>query len=225
VVPTVASNEGTLRHRVAVAVLESRLGSGSRRSVYFPGNVRPVSDYPAADVVVRRADYVAATDARVDDQRLVSWLAERRKGTIYTPDSSISAAPPPLVRPHLLATAAHGRAHGAAARRTRGASLSVASAVSLAPALAAIAGVGLVLAGGAARKVGLALLLAYALALLASGVHASLRFRSLAVGLFQPAAVVASQVAYLAGFVRGLIEPTRPVGRADARAAPPSQTA
>jgi glycosyltransferase involved in cell wall biosynthesis len=224
VVPTVASNEGTLRHRVAAAVLESRLGSGSRRSVHFPGNVRPVNDYPAADVVVRSADYMAARDAGVDDQGLVSWLAERGKATIYAPDASISASPPPLVRPHLRATAAHGRARGAAARATRGASLSVASAVSLAPALAALAGVGLVLAGGGAREVGLVLLLAYALALVASGIHAALRFRSLAVGLLQPVAVLTSQAAYLVGFLRGLITPARPARRADARAAPPSQT-
>jgi hypothetical protein len=53
-------------------------------------------------------------------------------------------------------------------------------------------------------SVGVALVLAYAAALAASGLHASLRFRSLAVGFLQPPAVVASQAAYMVGFVRGL---------------------
>jgi hypothetical protein len=37
-------------------------------------------------------------------------------------------------------------------------------------------------------------------------VHAALRFRSLAVGLLEPAAVVASELTYVYGFVRGFIE-------------------
>jgi hypothetical protein len=48
------------------------------------------------------------------------------------------------------------------------------------------------------------LLLAYAAALVLSGVHAAVRFRSVAVGLIEPPAVVVSQVAYLVGFARGL---------------------
>ena len=64
---------------------------------------------------------------------------------------------------------------------------------------------------------GFALLLAYAGALVASGVHAAARFHSPTVGLLQPLAVVASQATYLCGFVRGLMErPER--GRQEARA-------
>jgi hypothetical protein len=39
-----------------------------------------------------------------------------------------------------------------------------------------------------------------------SGIHAGLRFRSLAIGLCHPPAVVASHVSYLGGFLRGLME-------------------
>ena len=45
-----------------------------------------------------------------------------------------------------------------------------------------------------------------AAALGASGIHAAVRFRSLAVGALEPPAVVASQAAYLAGFLRGLAD-------------------
>jgi glycosyltransferase involved in cell wall biosynthesis len=225
VVPSIASNEGTLGRRVAAAVLESRLASGSRRPVHFPGNVRKVTDHPTGDLVVRRLDYLAAKREGVEDGRIVSWLAELGKTTVYTPDASVSASPPPLVRPHLVATLAHARARGATARRTRGASLSGASALSVAPALGAIVGVALLVPGGPARDVGAVLLLVYALALAASGAQAAARFHSLRVGLLQPAAVIATQAAYLVGFVGGLTARRRRASVADPKAAPPSQTA
>jgi glycosyltransferase involved in cell wall biosynthesis len=215
VVPMVASLEGTRGRRVAAAVLESRLGGGSRRSLYFPGNVRLVADHPAGDVVMRRADYVIASTEGVDDERLVSWLSERGKLTVYTPDTSVSALPPSLIRPHLAAAIRHARARGAVARRSRGASLSGASALSLAPAAAAVVGGAFVIVGGRLRDVGLGLLLAYGIALAASGIHAAARFRSPLMGLLQPPAVVVSQAAYLLGFLRGLIEPVRSASRAD----------
>jgi glycosyltransferase involved in cell wall biosynthesis len=204
VAPTLAPLQAPLRQRVAAAVLESRLGGGSRRSSFLPGNVRTVVDHPAESIVVRRSDYLAALAADIDDEQLVVWLASRGRRTIYTPDTSVSAPPPPLVRAHLEGVVRHARARGAAARRTHGRSLSVATALSLAPMLAATAGLILIAAGGPARTVGLALVLAYAAALLLSGSHAALRFGSLAVGALEPPAVVASQAAYLAGFALGL---------------------
>ena len=70
--------------------------------------------------------------------------------------------------------------------------------------VAGVAGAILLVPGGAWRTAGLVLLLGYAAALVLSGLHAAFRFRSLAVGLLEPPAVVASQGAYLAGFLRGL---------------------
>jgi glycosyltransferase involved in cell wall biosynthesis len=204
VVPTVSPLRASLLQRIAASVLESRLGSGSRRTSYFPGNVRAVSDYPAKSVVARRGDYLGALDAGVDDEELVAWLAAQGKRTIYTPDTSLAAVPAPLIRPHLSDTFRHARARGAAARRTRGRSLSLATALSLAPTAAAAAGGVLLAAGVSIGAVGAGLVLAYAAALAASGLHASLRFRSLAVGVLQPPAVVASQATYMVGFVRGL---------------------
>jgi hypothetical protein len=61
------------------------------------------------------------------------------------------------------------------------------------------------LAGGGLRTSGLVLVLLYAAALVASGIHAALRFRSLATGVLEPPAVVATQAAYAYGFVRGLV--------------------
>jgi hypothetical protein len=49
-----------------------------------------------------------------------------------------------------------------------------------------------------------AIVLVYAAALVASGIRAGVRFRSFAVGVLEPLAILPSQAAYLAGFVRGL---------------------
>jgi glycosyltransferase involved in cell wall biosynthesis len=204
VAPTLAPLRAPLPQRVAAAVLESRLGGGSRRSSFFPGNVRTVFDHPAESIVVRRSDYLAALDAGIDDEQLVVWLASRGRRTIYTPDTSVSAAPAPLVRAHLEGVVRHARARGTAARRTHGRSLSVATALSLAPMLAATAGLVLIASGEPVRTVGIGLVLAYAAALVLSGLHAAIRFQSLAVGALEPPAVVASQAAYLAGFALGL---------------------
>jgi glycosyltransferase involved in cell wall biosynthesis len=205
VAPTISPLRTALRTRVAAAVLESRLGGGSRRSGYFPGNVRALNDHPAESVVLRRSDFVALLEAGVEREEWVAWLAMRNRRTIYTPDTSISAAPAPLLSAHLLGTLGHARARGHAARRTRGRSISRATALSLAPAVSATIGLALLFAGGALRTAGLVLVLIYAGALSASGLHAGLRFRSAAVGLLEPPAVVASQVVYAFGFVRGLL--------------------
>src|SRR5262249_57776152 len=112
---------------------ESRLGSGSRRLGYLPGNVRAVTDHPGDSVVIRSADHASAQTAGVDGEHLVAWLAEQGRRTIYTPDTSISAPPAPLVAPHLAQTFRHARARGSTARRSHGGSPSLPAALSLAP--------------------------------------------------------------------------------------------
>jgi glycosyltransferase involved in cell wall biosynthesis len=206
VAPAVSPPDTGFRERVASAVLESRLGGGSRRSRFLPGNVGMVADYPAEGVVVRRDDYVESLRMGVQPEELVSWLAARRRTTIYTPDTAISAAPPPIFAPHLRATIRQARSRGAVARATRGSSLSVATALSVVPLGAALAAIGLVFAGGTAETVGLVVLGAYVVALASSGAFAALRLRSIAVGALTPVVVVLTQGAYVAGFARGLLD-------------------
>ena len=207
VVPALAPVDVGLRCRVAAAVLESRLGGGSRRFRYLPGNVREVADFPAASCVLRREEYLAARQAGVDGERLVAWLARRGRRTVYTPDTSVAEAPAPLLGPHLRGTLDHARARGSAARQTRGASLSGATLLSLAPVACAVAGVSLVASGGPRRELGGALVLAYAAALAGSGTLAALRFRSVPVGLLAAPALLATQAAYVAGFAHGFARP------------------
>jgi glycosyltransferase involved in cell wall biosynthesis len=205
VTPTVAPLKATARERAAAAVLESRLGGGSRRSRHFPGNVRAVSDYPADNVIVRRADYAAALAAGVDGERLVAWLAQRSRESVYTPDTSVSVVPEPVFGPHLRATVRHAQARGSAARTSGGSSLSAATALSLLPTGCAV--VGAVLAavgGGVARDVGVGLLAGYGALVVSSGLLAAVRFRSPGVGTLAVPALIATHAAYVGGFVQGL---------------------
>lgn len=205
VVPTLTPGQANLRQRAAAAVLESRLGGASRRSRFFLGNVKVVSDHPADSVIIRRSELVAALEARVDRERLVAWLAERGRRTIYTPDTSTAAPPPALVRPHLQSTYAHAAARGAAARRTRGTSLSAATMLSLAPAACALVGVLLLgVSSGTERELGVGLVAGYVLVVATSTALAALRFHSLRVGLLAAPALIATQAAYVAGFARGI---------------------
>jgi glycosyltransferase involved in cell wall biosynthesis len=206
VVPTLTPPRASLRERAAAAVLESRLGGGSRRSRYFPGNVRVVSDQPADTVIARRTDILAADGAGIDEDELVAWLAARGRRTVYTPDASVAAAPPPLMRSHLASTYTHAASRGTAARIARGASVSAATALSLLPAAIAVAGVVLLAVG--LVTIGVILVAAYAVAVLATTFLAALRFRSLAVGLLAVPAFVATHAVYVAGFVRGVVRRT-----------------
>src|SRR5207248_1725031 len=180
VVPTLTPARSSLRERVAAALLESRLGGGSRRFHFLPGNVREVHDHAAGSCIVRRDDYLAACEAGVDYERLVAWLVARGRRAIYTPDTSVAETPPPFLLPPLRRTYEHARARGAAARRSAGRSLSLATTLSLLPIGLAAAGIALVALGQS--RVGIALFLAYGVALAGSAAHAALRFRSATVG-------------------------------------------
>ncbi len=202
VVPSVTPPDASLRERAAAAVLESRLGGGSRRSAYLPGNVGITTDDAGGSLVVRRADWERAVAAGVQPDGVVSWLAERGRCTVYTPDAIVAAAAEPLFGPHLRETLRRGRIRGAAARRTRGRSVSAATLLSVLPLAAGAVGVVLLAVD---PRVGGVLLVAAALAILASAALAALRFQSLRVGLLAVPALVLTQAAYLGGFVRGLV--------------------
>jgi glycosyltransferase involved in cell wall biosynthesis len=205
VAPMVVRPTSFIRERAAAAVLESRLGGGSRRSRHFPGNVRLTDDYPTDTYVIRKDDLRAASRAGVEPTELVGWLAERRRRTVYTPDTMVSEAVAPLFAPHLAATLRHAVVRGGAARRTRGSSISSATTLSLVPSGCALAGVAFLAVGSRElRGTGLALVAGYGALVLGSSALAALRFRSLSVGALAAPGLVATQAAYVAGFLRGL---------------------
>ena len=205
VVPSLTPASATLRERAAAAVLESWLGGGSRRSRYFPGNVHVVRDHVADSFVIRRSDYVDLHAAGAHDSEIVERLAERGRLTVYTPDTLIATTPEAVFGPHLGGTLRHATARGAAARRTRGRSLSSATTLSLVPAAGAVAGVLSLSVGPAGgRRLSEALVVGYGAIVAGSSLLAALRFRSARVGLLAAPALVLTQASYVAGFMRGL---------------------
>ena len=205
VAPTIAPFVLPLHERTAAAVLESRLGGGSRRSRYLPGNVRMVADHPAESVVVRRDEYLVAAERSVGGERLVAWLVGHGREVVYTPDTSVSAAPPPVFAPHLRGTVRHASARGSAARSTRGGSMSSATALSLLPAACAVAGVALLPASGVAQRVGVGLVAAYAAVVVGASALGGTRFHSAPVGILMIPALAATHAAYAGGFLSGLV--------------------
>jgi glycosyltransferase involved in cell wall biosynthesis len=202
--PEMAPGHGSLRELAAAAVLESRLGGGSRRMRFSPGNLRTVVDFAAGNLVIRRPDYLDIVRADVDAEGLVAWLAARGRETVYIPDTIVVTAPPPLFGPHLRATAKYARARGRAARNTRGRSLSAATFLSLLPILCGLVGILLVFAGST-RTAGLVLLAVFAATVLTSAVIGAFRFHSLGVGLLALPALVATQITYMWAFASGLL--------------------
>jgi hypothetical protein len=204
VCPALAPPGGSVRQRAGAAVLESRLGGGSRRMRSLPGNLRVVSDYPGATIVARRIDLEAAQSAGVTDDSVVAWLAGRNRRTVYTPETVVVTPPPPAVGPVVRSVRRDAVARGRIARATRGRSLGLATGLSLLPMGLAVTAVPLVAVGGIGRRAGAALVVVYAAVLGTSAVLGGLRFRSARVGALTLPTLLAAQVAYVVGFAQGV---------------------
>lgn len=199
-----APTAGSLAELAAAAVLESRLGAGSRLIRVSPGNVRLVDDFPTGCIVVRRDDYLAALFAGVDDERLVAWLAARGREVVFTPETMAVVTPPPVFAPHLRSVAHYAHSRGRVARLTRGRTLGPTRALTLLPFALAIAGVPLVLATGT-RLYGLTFELAYLVAVLFGSVTGGLRFHSARVAFLAAPTFVASHIVYIVAFLSGAV--------------------
>jgi hypothetical protein len=196
---------GSTRERAAAAVAESFLGGGSHYFRFTPGNLRFVSHFPAANVIVRKADLLALDDESVHPHRLCAALTDRGRKVLYTPETFVVvAARPPLFRPHLREIAAAGLARGDAIRHHGLGGLTAASLLPLGLLAFIVVGWPLVLAGEASRIVWLSLWAAYAVALAVAGALSALRFRSLRVGALALVGVVAVHLTYAASVVRGI---------------------
>src|SRR5262249_46291271 len=148
---------------------------------FTPGNLRFVRQFPAATVVVRREDLFALDQDSADPHRLCAALAERGRRVLYTPETVVVVAGPPLFRPHLRATAAAGAARGAAVRHHGLRGVTTASVFPVALLAFAVLGWLLLLGSGAERDLWVAIWALYGALLVAAGALAALRFRSVRV--------------------------------------------
>jgi glycosyltransferase involved in cell wall biosynthesis len=196
---------GSVRERAAAAIAESFLGGGSHYFRFTPGNLRFVHHFPAASVIVRRDDLLALDVDSVHAHRLCAALSERGRKVLYTPESVVVVARPPLLRPHLKEIAAAGRTRGEAIRRQRVRGFTVASLLPLALLVFIVAAWPLALAGPALRDAWVGVWLVYGAAVVVVGAFATLRFQSVRVGVLAVVGVVAVHVKYAFGVLRGAL--------------------
>lgn len=204
VTPTMAPNRGSTRERAAAAIGESRLGGGSMHFRFTPGNLRFVTDFPDANIVVRRDDFLAAS-ATDPSGNLCELLAALGKQVVYTPETVVVALRPPLFRPHLAAVGRYGFECGRAVRRhgPRGLLLSIIPPVGLV--VFAALGWSLLFGGPSLRDLWLILWASYFVAVGLSAVVAAAGFRSLWVGLLAAVGMIATHLTYGISFARGML--------------------
>jgi glycosyltransferase involved in cell wall biosynthesis len=198
----VAPSAGSTRERAAAGVVESRLGGGSLYFRFTPGNLRFVSDFPAPSIVVRKDDYVAAGEGPLDE--LTSRLVAAGRSVLYTPETVVVASPPPLFGPHLRQAFDYGRRRSGELRQRGLRALRPTTLLPLVLLVFLAIGPIAILVGGLPRTIWLAGAAAYAIAVLASGAIAALRFRGLGVGALTVVGLVARHVVYAAGLLTGL---------------------
>jgi hypothetical protein len=195
VVPRMAPLHGPVRARAAAAVDESRIGAGLGFFRYTPGNVRFVSTYPGASIVVRKDAFLSLGDSPPTD--LANVLSANGDAVLYTPETVVVVDPPPLFRPHLEVVAARARTR--ARRLPRAAGLVVAGA-------AAVAAIVVAAIASADVRYGVeCAVLLYLAAVAVATLAAAMRFQSAVVGALAAAGIVATHAAYLAGFARGAL--------------------
>lgn len=209
VVPTMNPVDGPDRELAAGAVWESRLGGGSLHFRFTPGNLRFVPMFPAQNVVVRRADYLALTEEEGSEHQLVRALTGRGKRVVYTPDTVIVRREQPLFRPHLERAAEFGRGRG---RDVRLGGLRAVRPLTLAP-LAfltfAAASLPLAASGTTGRRVAATGWALYGAATALGATTAGLRYRSARVGLLTAAGSVTTHLTYGAAFLAGFVRNAR----------------
>ena len=204
VMPSLAPLKGPVRTLAAAAVQESRLGGGSLYFRFMPGNIRRVNDFPAESLVIRRDAY-AALPPRTSLPSICSALAANGTPALYSPETVVVVAPPPLFLPHLRRTASHGRRRGRSLRRSEPGAVRGSAVAGLGLLGFALAAVPAVLLGGMVLGVWLAFGIAYGLTLAASSLVGAARFGSLAVGAVTFVGLVATHAVFTAALVRGLI--------------------
>jgi hypothetical protein len=205
VTPRLAPSTGSARARAAAAVQESRLGGGSLYYRFTPGNLRIVRDYPSDAILFRRAAYLALGED-VPAPELAARLNGRGGAVVYTPETVVVSAVPPLFLPHLRRIAAYGRSRGLALRRVGPRAARPSTLIVLALWLLVLTAPLVVLGRGAVpEQLWVAAALVYGTAIAVSALIATLRFRSLRVGALALLAFPLTHAVYAVAFVRGLV--------------------
>jgi glycosyltransferase involved in cell wall biosynthesis len=203
VTPQLAPAGGTVRERAAAAIAESRLGGGSLNFRFKPGEMRYVSDFPAASLLVRRERFLAI-DASTPPDEVVLELTAAGGRALYLPDASVTIPAAALFKSHLHRIASYGKARGLLVRR-RGFSSARASTVALLGLVVwVVLGWLLLLTGPAGVDTWIAVWAVYLASMALAAFFGGLRFHSLRVGLVTALGLPATHAAYAVSFLAGL---------------------
>jgi glycosyltransferase involved in cell wall biosynthesis len=195
---------GSHRERAAAAVQESWLGGGSHYFRFTPGNLRFVHHFPGTNMVVRREASLAIPEHELHPNLICAALAGRGQRVLYTPETVVVAPRPALFRPLLSRVAAAGLARGGEIRRFGPRGLTAASLPPLGLLAFLVAGWPLLLAGETGRLVWAAIGVAYLAVVLGTSALATLRFRSLRVGVLAAIGLFLVHLTYAIGVLRGV---------------------
>jgi glycosyltransferase involved in cell wall biosynthesis len=203
--PSLAPATGSLRERAAAALQESWLGGGSHYFRFTPGNLRFVRHFPGANLVARKAYCLELSEDELHPDRICAALSGRGRFVLYTPETVVVAARPPLFQPHLSRVAALGRARGRAIREQRLRGLSGAALPPLALLAFFLGGWTVALLGGRWAIAWALVWVAYLGLVLLNAALGGLRFRSLRVAALAAVGSVAVHLTYGAALVVGLV--------------------
>jgi glycosyltransferase involved in cell wall biosynthesis len=203
--PTMVPHRRSALHDAAAAVWESRLGGGSLRFRFTPGNIRFVRDFPSRHIVVRRSDFLEVASPELEAQRLCERLDAAGKRVVYTPETVVTTSGAPLFGPHLRAVAAYARDRGRQVREGGRAALRRSTVGPLALPAAVLLTIPLAVAGGWERLAWLAAMGVYLLALAVAGLGGAFRFRRWSIWPLTVLGLVATHLVYSVHFVSGFL--------------------
>jgi len=202
VVSNVAPVGGSLLHRAAAAIRESRFGGGSQYYRFMPGNIRYVRGFRSSSYLVRRTSFLRLpTGLTAED--VPGALSEAGERVLYTPEAVVVATAAPLYRSHLAHAFSEGRARAGAVRRRGPRGMASSTAFALAAAAFLSLGWLLALAGDEGFDAWLAAVVAYGAAIAAHAVSAGIRQRSARLGVLVLSGLVLTHAVYVGGFVLG----------------------
>ena len=208
VVPQVSPHQGSITARTAAAVRESRLGGGSLYFRHTPGNVRYVGMFHGRSFLAHKDRLLEVSTSRPDE--VVDELARNGDFILYTPESVLTLAPPPLLRPHVHAVWEQAVHRGRTLRRfgPRGIGVTAFARAAIVF-LLAVGALPALAMGGVIRLGWLLLATAYVAAVVMSALVAALRFRSLRVGALAVPVMVLTHAVHFGGLGYGLMADRR----------------
>lgn len=203
--PTVPLLDQSPRHDAAAVLSESRFGVGGARVRSHVGALKEINDFPARNIILRRAELGAALNRGLTspDELCRAVRSQPGRSVVVSPDVIALAPSPPLFAPYLRELWATGRDRGRRLGRRHRVQLHHLAPLLLL--LILVASVPAILAGGVwaiAATLGISV---YGLAIVAYAGVIALLHRSIPLGALAAMGAAASHVVFGAALLVGVV--------------------